>query len=139
MGGQRRAQRKPNQCVAWLWLLRTLDAMVRPEGQPTGSVAFTSTSSSQILRVQSRNGTKRIDSAPSDTLQRFLEKVHVCVAIVYYNVMSRCNYRSRAQLQVISEFGLSASDTFSLYCSPGFRDELTRHHLSLQLRQIPLR
>lgn len=66
-----------------------------------------------ILRVQSKDGTRRIQAEPSYTLQRFLEKV-------------------------ISDFQLRTSDTFSLYRSPGLKDELTRLHLPMQLQHIPL-
>lgn len=66
-----------------------------------------------IVRVQSRDGTKRIPTSPSNTLQQFLDKV-------------------------ISEFKLTASASFSLYCSPGYRDELTTNHLQHQLQHIPI-
>ena len=33
----------------------------------------------QIVRVQSKNGTKRINTLPTDTLQNFLEKVPVVI------------------------------------------------------------
>ena len=85
----------------------------------------------QILRVQSKSGTKRIETDQSDTLQRFLEKV-----------MSYCLLREVAAescLQVIAQFQLRESDSFSLYRNPGLKDELTHHHLPLPLFQIPLR
>lgn len=66
-----------------------------------------------IVRVQSKNGTKRISALPTDTLQSFLEKV-------------------------IQEFGLSPTESFSLFLSPGHRDELTSTHLEQTLKSIPL-
>ena len=88
---------------------------------------------SQIVRVQSKNGTKRIQAEPSHTLQRFLEKVRVSCGVRGPSLVACIS------VQVISEFQLRSSDTFSLYRSPGLKDELTRSHLVLQLQRIPLR
>jgi len=41
--------------------------------------------------------------------------------------------------QVVQEFRLNPHDNFSLFCSPGYRNELTRAHLHQQLQQIPVR
>ena len=57
---------------------------------------------SQIVRVQSKNGTKRIQAEPSHTLQRFLEKVRVS-----------CGVRGPS-LALVSLFRLSQSSS----CAP---------------------
>ena len=69
--------------------------------------------SSQIVRVQSRAGTRRLTAPASLTLQQFLELV-------------------------VREFGLEQSNEFSLFRAPGRRDELTRAHLSSPLENIPI-
>lgn len=67
-----------------------------------------------LVRIQSRDGTKRISVQPEDTLMTLLA-------------------------QITSVFSLDPSQSFSLYRSPGCKDELTQEHVNYPLSVIPIR
>ena len=89
-----------------------------------------------IVRVQSKNGTKRITANSSDLLRTLLEKVSQLV--MNTETRSSCT-TANAVPQVTREFQLDESQSFSVYRSAGYRNELSQKELGLTLQAIPIK